>query len=77
MQVEMLTLLENLPSIEIIREETSTDSDTSDKQFLNTPYTTDTRCKTKVGDKTATILLTRCPDSGPDTDSSPNSHTTP
>ena len=66
-QQETITIHENVPSIEAIKQDISTDLD-SDQEFLDTLYSAGARCKIVVG-RIATMLLTRCPDSSLDSDS--------
>ena len=64
-QYETVTLLKTLTSIKKnMTKYSSTKSDISHEEFLYVPNMAGTIHKTMVGDKTATILPTRCPDSG-------------
>ena len=75
-QEDIQTQEEILYLVPITTQDSSTDLHTLDQHFLDAAYSADTRCR-KECDKTATIILTRYPDSGLDSDNSLNFPTCP
>ena len=67
--MKLLTVQENLPLSEAIGQDSITYLD-SDQEIFPAPDFLGAKCNTKVGDRTTTILQTKCPNSGPDNDSS-------
>ena len=69
-QGEIITLLVDLSYIETMTEDSITESDISYQDFMEVPNLAGARPNTKKGDRTASVILTRQPDSNPEHHSS-------